>query len=131
MINLFNLKKLKIEKMSELSNLNLRFQSDINDMVKYLENFLGDKLVTVSNVLSLCVLLMQKVEKIKDLVGSDKKEIVMAVIKQIIQIKGSDDSLLILIPFFIDVAVRIDKGDLNIQIIPDSCCLKLFSFCKN
>ncbi len=117
--------------MSELSNLNLRFQSDINDMVKYLENFLGDKLVTVSNVLSLCVLLMQKVEKIKDLVGSDKKEIVMAVIKQIIQIKGSDDSLLILIPFFIDVAVRIDKGDLNIQIIPDSCCLKLFSFCKN
>lgn len=76
--------------------------------------------ITVSNVLSVCVSLMQLVERYPKLKGSEKKDLVIRAIQLLIEKKGGDMSIMGMVPFFIDKAIAISNGELSID-VKSSC----------
>jgi hypothetical protein len=127
MSNTVNESNVNGSNVNELSNLNPKLQMDINELVHYLENFIGEGVVNILNILNICVVAMQKVEKFNKLSGSDKKQVVLGAISQIIKNKGGDDNLTTLLPSFIDTSISIEKGELNISINGKKCCASIFS----
>jgi len=113
--------------VNELSNL---YQKDINELVHYLENFIGEEVISIINILNICVVAMQKVEKFNNLSGSDKKQVVLSGITQVLKNRGGDSNLTSLLPSFIDTSISIEKGELNISIDGKKCCVSLFSLLK-
>lgn len=113
--------------VNELSNL---YQKDINELVHYLENFIGEEVISIINILNICVVAMQKVEKFNNLSGSDKKQVVLSGITQVLKNRGGDSNLTSLLPSFIDTSISIEKGEINISIDGKKCCVSLFSLLK-
>lgn len=83
----------------------------------------GDDKVDLTTVVRCCVLLMQLVEKYRELSGSQKKDLVLLTLRRIIKEKVVDqdleDSLLALldltIPPLIDIIVSVDRKQLVID----------------
>ena len=100
-------------------------------ILKDLEEILNGDQITVLNILSLCINAMQSVEKIPKLPSKQKKQIVLDVITKLVQQTGSDNSILTMIPHFIDTAISLDKGELQISITQKEvigCCAGIFNF---
>lgn len=107
----------------------------LNQLVIAAEAVLGDDQVTVLNILTLCVNLMQIVEKYTRLKGAQKKELVIKALETLVLKKGGNNTnLMALIPSFIDNAVSISNGQLRISVKPEDntgCCVGLFGKQKN
>jgi hypothetical protein len=82
--------------------------------------------VTFGNVLTICLSLMQLVERYPKLKGSEKKDLVIRGIQHIISKKGGNDSVMALVPVFIDKAVAINNGEISLNVPKNlfSCCVK-------
>lgn len=82
--------------------------------------------VSFGNVLTICLSLMQLVERYPKLKGSEKKDLVIRAIQQIISKKGGSDGVMAMVPVFIDKAVAINNGEIRLDVSKNlfSCCLK-------
>jgi hypothetical protein len=98
-------------------------KDEIEDLVKIAAFPLGGAELNISNILGVCVNLMQVVEKYPKLEGSKKKDLVVRTLQRVVERNGGGEELLSIIPSFIDVAVGIDRK--NIQIAVDGC-FKIF-----
>jgi len=100
-----------------------------------IETLIEGKKIDAGSIISIATLLMKTVEKYSDVNGIQKKEIVLAVLRKIVQEKISDPderaNVLFLVeqtvPPVIDALVAVDKGQLKIKI--QKGCKSLFSCC--
>lgn len=102
-----------------------KIEQHIAAVIKNLEEIIGENQITVLNVISLCINSMQFVEKIPELSGQEKKNIVIESLKRLIAKMNCDTSILALIPDFIDTAVKIEKGAVKISLDAEDvigCC---------
>jgi hypothetical protein len=77
--------------------------------------------ISTFNILSVCISAMQIVEGFPKMKGQEKKDLVIAAIKKLIEKYGQDSALLSIVPTFIDQAIQIEKGKVVISI--DKGCL--------
>jgi hypothetical protein len=77
--------------------------------------------ITASNILYVCVDAMKIAEDTK-LTGADKKDLVLTGIAMLLDKNGGDKNLLDIIPDFIDLAVSLSKGEINIKKIETAVC---------
>lgn len=99
-------------------------------LLRDLEDIIGDGQLTTLNVLSTCVNLMQLVERKKNISGKQKKELVLKVLRRYIFDHGGEESILSILPDFIDTAVSLDKGEVTIKVDMEKvsgCCLSMCS----
>lgn len=116
---------------NKVNHVDNKVEAHVLCVMKDMEEILNGGQITILNILSLCVNAMQSVEKIPKLSSNQKKQIVLDVISKLIQQTGSDNSVLVLIPHFIDTAISLDKGELQISITPEKvigCCAGIFNF---
>jgi hypothetical protein len=76
---------------------------------------------------------MQIVEKVPKLSGQEKKEVVVASLKKLLEKKGVDTGLLALVPSVIDVLISVEKGLVHIAPTKEEvekCCKSTFSCLK-
>lgn len=109
--------------MEEQNNVNIQgIIAQIDDIVK-------DQAVDAVNVLVIALNAMQLVESLPNLKGQQKKDIVLQVMRAVLERHGGHNELMGLIPSFIDTTISVDRGDVVIKIKPQevvSCCLGLF-----
>ena len=99
------------------------------------ESIISNKKIDAGSMISVVTLLMKTVDKYTDVNGIQKKEVVLAVLRKIIEETVKDESerqnILYLadqaVPAVIDTIVSIDKGQLKIKI--EKGCKKLTSCC--
>ena len=100
-----------------------------------IETMIYGKKIDAASIISIATLLMKTVEKYSDVKGIQKKEIVLAVLRKVVEEKINDaderSSVLFLIehtvPPVIDALVAVDKGQLKIKI--QKGCKSIFSCC--
>ena len=100
-----------------------------------IETMINGKKIDAASIISIATLLMKTVEKYSDVKGIQKKEIVLAVLRKVVEEKIDDaderSSVLFLIeqtvPPVIDALVAVDKGQLKIKI--QKGCKSIFSCC--
>ena len=100
-----------------------------------IESMIDGKKIDAASIISIATLLMMTVEKYSDVKGIQKKEIVLAVLRKVVEEKIDDaderSSVLFLIeqtvPPVIDALVAVDKGQLKIKI--QKGCKSIFSCC--
>lgn len=82
--------------------------------------------VTFGNVLSICLSLMQLVERYPKMKGSEKKDLVIRGVRHIISKNGGNEVIMGVIPVFIDKAVSINNGEISLNVPKNffSCCGK-------
>ena len=100
-------------------------------ILKDLQEMIRDQEITPLNVLSICINAMKSVEVIPKLSSQQKKQIVLEVMTRLIQQSKSDNALLLTLSHFIDTAISIEKGDIQISVTPEEmvgCCLGLCTF---
>ena len=102
----------------------------INNAINSVEKLINNK-ISLENVLSVCIGLMQFAEKIPNMKGPQKKNLVISAMEAIITKFNGENSLLLVLPFFIDKIIDVENGNLHVS-ISQSCCSQLscFSFCK-
>ena len=100
-----------------------------------IETMIKGKKVDAASIVSIATLLMKTVEKYSDVQGIQKKEIVLAVLRKVVD-EGVEDpteksNVLFLVeqtvPPVIDALVAVDKGQLKIKI--QKGCKSVFSCC--
>jgi hypothetical protein len=89
--------------------------TNLDQLVTAINNTIGTGQITALNILSICINLMQIVEKYPKLPGKQKKELVMKALQTAISNKGGDPALMALIPSFIDNAINIENGRVQIS----------------
>ena len=97
-----------------------------------LSGIIGDRKITVTNIVSVVTLLMKTVDKYTDVKGIQKKELVLAVVTKVVNETMSDDdernNILYVVegvlPTVIDTIIQVDKGQLLIK-LKKTC----FSWC--
>ena len=102
----------------------------IENIIQNIESTIENKTITPVNLLVVCLSAMQLAERTK-LKGSDKKQLVLTVMEKLIdRYGGGDQSLLILLPGFIDSSIQLDRGDVVIRVDTQEvagCCLGFLS----
>lgn len=93
-----------------------------------LKQQLGTNDLSANNIFSLCITAMQYAETTKQ-EGSDKKELVISTITQLIEERNSDMSLVALIPAFIDSTVSFNNGDITLNVDPQKVANCLVALC--
>lgn len=90
------------------------------------ESIAVDGEVSFDNILTICLNLMQIVQRYPKLKGSEKKDLVIRAIQSIISKKGGNETVLALVPVFIDKAVAINNGEIRLDVPKNlfSCCVK-------
>ena len=94
------------------------------------KKIMGDKQLDAVSALSFTVKLMELVEKYKTLEGKDKKNLVLQVLKLLVDDSNlSDDEqdkldiiLGITVPYFIDMIVAASQGSLALNKVSKWCC---------
>jgi hypothetical protein len=89
--------------------------TNLDQLIAAINNTIGTGQITALNILSICINLMQIVEKYPKLPGKQKKELVMKALQTAISNKGGDPALMALIPSFIDNAINIENGRVQIS----------------
>jgi hypothetical protein len=103
---------------------------EVFNLLNYLELTNNKEPVTEFNILFTCIDIMRNVEKIKDINGVQKKNLVLEVLNLYMKNTNSDLYLLKTVPDFIDSAISLEKGTLTIKNVVDigtTCC---FGFMK-
>ena len=84
--------------------------------------------ITSINVLSICISLMQLVERSPNMNGEQKKALVVRALTKILTSQNGDLSLLNIIPSYIDKVVSLNNGEIVINVEKMvECCFGLFS----
>jgi hypothetical protein len=101
-------------------------------LLKDLESIIVGNELTISNILSTCVNLMKLVEQRENIHGEQKKELILKVLKAYVLNHKGDETLLNILPYFIEVALLLDTKKLKIkaeEVIEEAskCCT---SFCS-
>lgn len=106
-------------------------QDIISELSTKINEYLGDSSITVVNILTVCLFAMKTIEYYKNLSGNEKKDIVINSLRNIISQKNGDSNILEILPSFIDTSISIDKGELQININAEKCCLSFCQILKN
>jgi hypothetical protein len=107
-----------------------QFDVYFDRLVEDVENLVGDNGLTPLNLLSVCVNLMQTVENLPDLKGSQKKDLVVKVLEKCISGQEGDSVMLAMLPSFIDTTISVDRHEVEISLDTEdvmSCCLGICS----
>ena len=107
--------------------------SNVKALYNQLNNLLHGQKLTSSNIVTITLHLMQFVEKYPNIKGSQRKKIVIQVLKQFVADKVDDPTeeeniLLIIqmtIPSLIDTIISVDKGEIAIK--TKKCCESFFT----
>lgn len=108
-------------------------QQIIDELISTITGIVGTEKITISNVLSICINLMQIVEKYSSLTGAQKKDIVIKTLENLIEKEEGKDSIMLLIPDFIDKIISVENGEIHIGISVEavqSCCFGVSSCTK-
>ena len=110
----------------------VQIEKNVEKLISEITTLVGGEQISLVNILSICINLMQIVEKYPNLKGPQKKDLVIKALGIYISKNEGDISVLSLIPSFIDTAINLEKGRLEISISPEQVvgCCKLFSFCS-
>ncbi len=103
----------------------------VDQLTETVSKIVKDEQITTLNILSICINLMQVVEKYPKLTGNQKKELVLRALSNAVSKKGGDNALMALIPSFIDNAISIENSQVKISVNTSdvlSCCSGLL-FC--
>ena len=99
-----------------------------------MESIIGKRTVTPGNIISLVTLLMKTADKYTDITGIQKKELVLAVTRKVVEETVPEEergNILYMVdgalPSVIDTLIAVDKGQLAIKIKKSfktwcSCC---------
>jgi len=114
--------------------LSLPASDSVDRLYESLSRIIGDKKVTTVNIVLIATNLMKIVEKYPDLHGTQKKSLVIHVLKRFVvdHLDGETESSLILfidmfLPSVIDTIIFVDKKEVSIKIKKGfkacfSCC---------
>lgn len=105
-------------------------ENNVDQLIACINIAVGNEQITAFNILSICINLMQIVEKFPNLKGSQKKELVLRALDAAISQRGGDKGLIALIPSFIDNAISIQNGNIQISVTPEEvagCCIGILS----
>jgi len=105
-------------------------ENSLDKLVDEISGMVAEEQVTTLNVLSICIHLMQIVERYPNLSGPEKKDLVIRVLTKVITDKGGDMAIMALVPSFIDSAISIEKDKIHISIDrkgATSCCVGMLS----
>jgi hypothetical protein len=108
----------------------------VNTLYNNLKDIIGNGKISVANITSITINLMQIVDKYKNVKGLEKKKIVLDVLNRIVDDTIDDKAeeqqlkllLAISVPVLIDTFIAIDKGELAIK--TKKAVIKLFTCCK-
>jgi hypothetical protein len=92
--------------------------NSVDQLVASINTMVGNEQITSFNILSICMSLMQIVEKYPNLQGHQKKELVLRALDVALSKKGGNNALMALIPSFIDNVISIDNDQVKISIDP-------------
>lgn len=103
--------------------LSLPASDSVDRLYESLSRIIGDKKVTTVNIVLIATNLMKIVEKYPDLHGTQKKSLVIHVLKRFVvdHLDGEEESSLILfidmfLPSVIDTIVSVDKKEIAVKI---------------
>jgi len=103
----------------------------IDQTVVMLEQLISKETpVNALSILTICVQTMQFIEQFKTLKGGQKKEVVISALTRFMKSRGDDLSLLAILPSFVDQAIGIEKGVVQISVSVEdvtTCCGSLLS----
>ena len=106
-------------------------QYNVDSLVLSIEKMVGDqKQINALNIATVCLNLMQLVEKAPNLKGSEKKKLVLDTIEKYLSTSGGDLGLLSVVPSFMDNMISLDKGTVTISLTPENvetCCMGIIS----
>lgn len=94
-------------------------------LLNEISTIVGQGEVTSLNVLAITISLMQVSEGFDELTGSQKKDLLLRALRKVVEEGSTDNSLLDLLPSFIDMAVNLDKGEVTIKLTTKDmigCC---------
>jgi hypothetical protein len=107
---------------------------NVDSLVNAVGNMLGnEKQINALNVATVCLNLMQIVERVPKLKGAEKKKLVLDTIEKFLTSSGGDLGLMAVVPSFMDSMVSIDKGTVTISLTPENvetCCMGIISTSK-
>lgn len=109
-------------------------EKNVEELFNELMIFVGEEKISAINILSICIHLMQIVEKYPKLNGPQKKQLVIKVFELYFAKNGGDPTLMGVLSSFIDTAINIEKGNVEISISPGqvlTCCAGIFSSFSN
>jgi hypothetical protein len=110
----------------------ISIEKDVQNLLDEIVLFVGEEKISLVNILSVCVHLMKIVEKYPKLKGPQKKDLVIKALNIYISKNEGDAGILVLVPSFIDTAINIEKGRLEISISPEQvagCCASFVLSC--
>lgn len=111
--------------------MNEKNQDIISEIYTKINEYIGNGSITIVNILSVCLYTMKCIESYRNLSGNEKKNIVIECLRNTILQKNGDVNILEILPSFIDTSIGIEKGDIQINIKPEKCCLTLCQLLKN
>jgi hypothetical protein len=109
-------KQKEIEKEIEKERAKNPVELHMEVLMNELESILQDNSLSFLNLMSVCINLMQIVEKYPKLKGVQRKELVVAVLRKYQEKHQGELGLLDMVPDMIDSCIKLEKGDLTISI---------------
>jgi len=106
-----------------------RIESNVNDMVKSLKEMLKGENINMLNIVGVCLDMMKIVSKLDDVTDAQRKEMVVQVLTIYLQENDGDVSLVAMVPSFMDAAVAISQGKVQVAVedVEKGCFAWLFS----
>jgi hypothetical protein len=97
----------------------------VNRLVQNIELSVKDEGLSLLNIVSVCIDLMRIAETFSEVPGFKKKEIVIQAITLFVQKNNGDDTIIVMLPSFIDAAIALEKGNTKIAVaqVASGCCL--------
>ena len=88
------------------------------------KEIIGDGNIDASNIMSICVNLMQIVDTVPNLRGRDKKNLVLSVFKRYSDEIPLPKMVLDMIPTVIDMVISLDRGEVVVKVVKGlfKCC---------
>ena len=105
---------------------------NIDKAVQLLNKLFVDEDLSVGNIMSLCINVMQLVETFPGLTGEQKKHTVLQAMSRFLESKGGAVAFLAILPDFIDRIVSVNNGDISLDVTPAkvmTCCSGVWSKC--
>jgi len=116
----------KSEALSEPANVAEEY---VDRLYEDLVRIIGDEPLTMLNLASVLVNLMQIVERMHDLHGKEKKNLIIRVVDKYMDAHPSDGMSILIVAPMIDTMVSIDRGEMAIKIKPINCLLACLGIC--
>jgi len=93
------------------------------NLVSEISESISDEKIEINDILNICVIGMKFVERLPKLSGEHKKKLVINALEIVCQKVGiNDNSILSLIPTFIDIVISLDKKKIYIKEQIKGCC---------